>query len=441
MAAGHEVWDQQSEYRDTSPLLMATPASGHHQHVVNIPPISSLDVPSSPPGGETAGGETLSRNLSPSSSLQAQASFTSNSASSLSPGSSNSYGTRHRASHLISGIWITFEVVVTVSQIIASIIVLFVSRDEKPEAPLAAWIAGYAAGCLVSLPLLYWRYKYRNVRSREQDALAPPLTSSPTTPTGAAEQTSYLSMTPEQQDEESQAERQRSLNGNVTGWDRVGMLMERFKIAVDCFFAVWFVLGTVWVFGGHSSSSEAPNLYRLCIVFLTFSCVGYAMPFILCATICCCLPCIISFLGREDSTQVRGASAEAIAALPTYKFKLKGANNTKVNKEESESDSEGIGEGGLVAAGTEKERLVSPEDAVCCICLGKYKDDVELRELPCTHYFHVECVDKWLVINASCPLCKHDVVESTETDGATPGETGHESTDRLETPQPGAPLN
>jgi hypothetical protein len=43
---------------------------------------------------------------------------------------------------------------------------------------------------------------------------------------------------------------------------RVGILVERFKIALDCFFAVWFVVGTVWVFGGHSSSSEAPNLYR-----------------------------------------------------------------------------------------------------------------------------------------------------------------------------------
>ncbi|KAL9993139.1 hypothetical protein Hdeb2414_s1070g00978021 [Helianthus debilis subsp. tardiflorus] len=30
--------------------------------------------------------------------------------------------------------------------------------------------------------------------------------------------------------------------------------------------------------------------YRLCIVFLTFSCIGYAMPFILCGMICCCLP-------------------------------------------------------------------------------------------------------------------------------------------------------
>ncbi len=199
-------------------------------------------------------GETLSRNLSPSSSLQAQASFTSNSASSMSPGSSNSYGTRHRASHLISGIWITFEVVVTVSQIIASIIVLFVSRDEKPEAPLAAWIAGYAAGCLVSLPLLYWRYKYRNVRSREQDALAPPLTSSPTTPTGAAEQTSYLSMTPEQQDEESQAERQRSLNGDATGWDRYVEGLFYFSLSIPdlllSHFPLWicaFFFGTVTI--------------------------------------------------------------------------------------------------------------------------------------------------------------------------------------------------
>ncbi len=45
---------------------------------------------------------------------------------------------------------------------------------------------------------------------------------------------------------------------------RVGIMVERFKIALDCFFAVWFVVGTVWVFGGHSSSSEAPNLYRQC---------------------------------------------------------------------------------------------------------------------------------------------------------------------------------
>ena len=67
-----------------------------------------------------------------------------------------------------------------------------------------------------------------------------------------------------------------------------------------------------------------------------------------------------------------------------------------------------------MVAGIENERSVSAEDVICCICLGKYKDDVQLRELPCSHHFHVECVDKWLKINASCPLCKHEVGDSSE---------------------------
>lgn len=82
------------------------------------------------------------------------------------------------------------------------------------------------------------------------------------------------------------------------------------------------------------------------------------MPFILCATICCCLPCIISILGtREDLSQTRGATTESINALPTYKFKSK-----KTANDDDQEDS--AGEGGILAAGTEKERLISGEDAV-----------------------------------------------------------------------------
>lgn len=86
------------------------------------------------------------------------------------------------------------------------------------------------------------------------------------------------------------------------------------------------------------------------------------MPFILCATICCCLPCIISVLGfRGDLAQARGATPESINALPTYKFKLK-KNRNSDNRDSSNS---GVSEGGVVAAGTEKERAISGEDAVC----------------------------------------------------------------------------
>ncbi|KAE8652186.1 hypothetical protein Csa_022161 [Cucumis sativus] len=49
---------------------------------------------------------------------------------------------------------------------------------------------------------------------------------------------------------------------------------------------------------------------------------------------------------------------------------------------------------------------------VCCICLAKYANNDELRELPCSHFFHKDCVDKWLKINALCPLCKAEVGES-----------------------------
>jgi hypothetical protein len=128
------------------------------------------------------------------------------------------------------------------------------------------------------------------------------------------------------------------------------------------------------------------------------------MPFILCATICCCLPCIISVLGfREDLAQNRGATTESINSLPTYKFKIKKIKN---------GNDRDVSEGGVIASGTEKERVVSGEDAVCCICLAKYANNDELRELVCTHFFHKDCVDKWLKINALCPLCKAEVGES-----------------------------
>ncbi|KAF7142946.1 hypothetical protein RHSIM_Rhsim05G0147700 [Rhododendron simsii] len=136
--------------------------------------------------------------------------------------------------------------------------------------------------------------------------------------------------------------------------------MDQSKMALDCFFAVWFVVGNVWIFGGHSSSSDAPNLYRLCIVFLTFSCIGYAMPFILCSMICCCLPCIISILGvRDDVNGMRGATEEIINALPTHKFKLK-----EKESHSSRDSNSGVEEGGFLVAGIEKERVISREDAV-----------------------------------------------------------------------------
>ncbi|XP_058100188.1 RING-H2 finger protein ATL67-like [Magnolia sinica] len=46
-------------------------------------------------------------------------------------------------------------------------------------------------------------------------------------------------------------------------------------------------------------------------------------------------------------------------------------------------------------------------DSICSICLCDYRDGEMLRMLPdCRHFFHLCCVDAWLRLNASCPVCR-----------------------------------
>eukprot|EP00816_Leptocylindrus_hargravesii_P013715 CAMPEP_0196803084 /NCGR_PEP_ID=MMETSP1362-20130617/2520_1 /TAXON_ID=163516 /ORGANISM="Leptocylindrus danicus, Strain CCMP1856" /LENGTH=431 /DNA_ID=CAMNT_0042174517 /DNA_START=144 /DNA_END=1439 /DNA_ORIENTATION=+ len=45
----------------------------------------------------------------------------------------------------------------------------------------------------------------------------------------------------------------------------------------------------------------------------------------------------------------------------------------------------------------------------CSICLDEFCDNDRVRRLPCLHYFHEDCVDRWLRSNASCPVCKHHI--------------------------------
>ncbi|XP_020978852.1 putative RING-H2 finger protein ATL71 isoform X4 [Arachis ipaensis] len=46
-------------------------------------------------------------------------------------------------------------------------------------------------------------------------------------------------------------------------------------------------------------------------------------------------------------------------------------------------------------------------DNVCSICLSEYEAKETLRSMPqCNHFFHSHCIDPWLKMNATCPLCR-----------------------------------
>lgn len=53
-------------------------------------------------------------------------------------------------------------------------------------------------------------------------------------------------------------------------------------------------------------------------------------------------------------------------------------------------------------------RLPKPNDGTCPICLSEYLPKDTLRTVPeCNHYFHAKCIDEWLRLNATCPVCRN----------------------------------
>jgi len=56
--------------------------------------------------------------------------------------------------------------------------------------------------------------------------------------------------------------------------------------------------------------------------------------------------------------------------------------------------------------------MFPPDDAICGVCLGEYSEGEELRLLPCSHHYHRECCDTWLLQRNTCPTCRSPIDDS-----------------------------
>ncbi|KAJ9171335.1 hypothetical protein P3X46_014720 [Hevea brasiliensis] len=275
-----------------------------------------------------------------------------------------------------------------------AVVVLGLSVKEEPEVPLRLWIIGYGLQCVFHIACVIFEYRRRSGRNVGLGVNGAWASGDSTSGSGSDGGNSVYYGAEEQANDDETS------------------VVKPLESANTMFSFVWWIVGFYWVTaGGQNVTHDSPQLYWLCITFLAFDvifviiCVAVAS--LIGIAICFCLPCIIGIL--YAMTDREGATKEEIDQLPKYKFHRKG-NFENVNGEIQASF------GGTMAEceiDMPTERLLSHEDAECCICLSAYEDGTELRELPCHHHFHSTCIDKWLYINATCPLCKFNILKAS----------------------------
>ncbi|CAA0822315.1 RING/U-box superfamily protein [Striga hermonthica] len=60
---------------------------------------------------------------------------------------------------------------------------------------------------------------------------------------------------------------------------------------------------------------------------------------------------------------------------------------------------------------------IENDDDQCVVCLEDWEIGEKARKMPCGHRFHGECVERWLRIHGSCPVCRYEMPVEEDEDG------------------------
>lgn len=146
----------------------------------------------------------------------------------------------------------------------------------------------------------------------------------------------------------------------------------------------WTVLAQIWPILASIfsvTSRRGAQVFRI----ITFCIAGPA------AVIAIVMACCVCY---KDRLTNRSALAATISPVP--QIATTGLDESTIESYEK-----------MVVG--ESRRVPGPNNNGCCwICLSEYNSKETIRLIPeCKHCFHADCIDEWLRINTTCPVCRN----------------------------------
>eukprot|EP01017_Pseudomicrothorax_dubius_P051192 TRINITY_DN9810_c0_g1_i2.p1 TRINITY_DN9810_c0_g1~~TRINITY_DN9810_c0_g1_i2.p1 ORF type:complete len:169 (+),score=18.17 TRINITY_DN9810_c0_g1_i2:64-570(+) len=142
-----------------------------------------------------------------------------------------------------------------------------------------------------------------------------------------------------------------------------------------------FLFGNVYYFDTSSDCREVtPDLARVVLIFLILGYLYIGFPIVFFLLVCFCLPILLGvwiwILRRRKNRETE--------------FLLRRLRETTF---EPPANSENASD-------------------ECTICLLPFNRGEKIVTLPCagSHFFHTECIKKWVVISHTCPICRGPIV-------------------------------